>query len=206
MFNNKVYDLIKTDIKSKIKECEKIITYNDDEMDGHDNQSLENKLKKIEEKLNQTQEMKKNIKKEENKKTKDIMKSNLLYEITLDDEYRSFNLYIPKVKLNESSLAKTTFSLSKSYFDDVEVEDSTVIEALDNQLKLNDFKFKKLDKIQSHKPDPMFFSNKYIEFTYTDLSEKDIKKKRTDHFIYNAFKKMIDENAATTIYNGINII
>lgn len=199
----RTYELIKTGIKQNLKEYDKVINYNEEDVDFYDKQSLENKFKKIDEKLTQMQELKKNnFKKDESKKAKDKLKSNILYDLSLEDDYRAYNIFIPKIKINETSQNKSTFVIGKNMFDDNLFDDSLEREAEDNRIIQSEFRFKKLDKIQKHKQDPMFFSNRFIEYTYNNCSEKDNSKRRKNgEVIYSALKKKIEENIVNSLYN-----
>jgi hypothetical protein len=197
--NSKAYELIKSNIKKTLKDYEKIIQVNEEDANYYEMQSIENKMKKIQEKLAKSQDIKKSIKKDETKNKKEKFNTQISFDLYQNDDFRNYNIYIPKIKLNESAQAKTTFSLNPML--DLQIEDSKLFDAKDNKLETSDFKFKKLEKIQKFKPDPLFFSNKYIEFIYSDISDRNSNLiKPNENLIYNALKKKIDENLTSSLY------
>ena len=70
-------------------------------------------MKLVEEKLKKTESIKERSKKEDNKINSTKHGEKILIDLTsFNDDFRNFNIYIPKIKINETAKNKTTFSLA----------------------------------------------------------------------------------------------
>jgi hypothetical protein len=191
--NQKAYDIMKGEIKQTLKNFDKIIKVNEVDIDYFNKQSTDSLLAKIQEKLDLNSEESKNANNKEEGKKKDKLNTKAL-EANMEDDFRNFNMYIPKLKLNETQNNKNTFTIRKSVFEDCLVTKINDLKMSSNGLK--ESRLIKLEKFQKYNVDPFIFLNKFYSYSYSDETDKKIttNKNMNDTIIYNALNKAITEN------------
>ena len=101
-----------------------------------------------------------------------MQKANRFIDTENEEEFRYFNVYIPKINLAQTSEARTTFSHMKLNFEEKKKEASEMFVSIDNGLNNHDLKSKKLKNLNNFKQDFLFFDSKFVEYNYLDISDK----------------------------------
>lgn len=148
--------------------------------DDINDKRLKEKLIKINSKLKILDEPKEKIK--ELDRSMSMKKQNIngskrsstlkFFDENLEDDFRNFNLFLPKIRLSQNTQVRSTFSQQKTNFEDRVKLSSAVILASENPIGIEKPNFTKLKKNNYFKKDYTFYENKYFEFTYNDLPDK----------------------------------
>jgi hypothetical protein len=201
MNNYRAYQNIKNDIKSMLKDYDKIKQYNAEDMDFYETIGMEKKIEDIREKLERKKELT-SVKNEYTKKNQEKLKSNIMSDNNVDDDFRSYNIFIPKVDISHSKRGHTTFANMSTFYDEYDVEIYPVMKMSSNKLETSK-EYNKINTIQAYKPDPLFFSNRYIEYEYNDVCDREVKRKNNNDVVYDVVKKTIlRNNMISTPNNG----
>jgi hypothetical protein len=141
--------------------------------DSLTDRALNDKLFRIKEKLNKRRAtLMESAEKAPLMSRSSMQKANKFIDINTEEEFRCFNIYIPKTVLCQSTATRTTFSQMKQNFVERKKESSINMAAQDIGMKNSDFKFKKFKRLNNFKPNFGFFERKFIEYQYNDVSDK----------------------------------
>jgi hypothetical protein len=171
MNNYRLYETIKNDLKRQLNEYSKIIQYNEQDMDFHETMGFDKKLQLIRDKLKQKKddnEIRKEIK---NAKPVQNKMSIIHFENENREEFRNYNIFIPKIEINQTNDLRSTFVGNITGHHSKE-DEPLEIKSTDNGLGgINFTDYKTMNETQKFDYDSSFFINRYIEASYRDKSE-----------------------------------
>jgi hypothetical protein len=134
---------------------------------------MNDKMHKIREKLNRRRvTLQESAEKTPFLSKSNIQKAHKFIDIDNDEEFRSFNVFIPKISLCQSTAPRTTFSLLNPMFKDRIKENSERFQSINNDLVFSEIQFKKLEKLNQFEQNYSFFERKYVEYQYQENSDK----------------------------------
>lgn len=135
--------------------------------------AMNDKMLKIREKLNRRRAtLQESSEKTPYLSKSNIQKANKFIDIDNDEEFRSFNIYIPKISLCQSTAPRTTFSQLNPMFNEKIKESTGVLNSINNEFIFSDIHFKKLEKLNQFRPNYSFFERKYVEYQYQEIADK----------------------------------
>ena len=91
----------------------------------------------------------------------------------IDEEFRSFNIFTPKIYISIKTTLRTTLSKVQQSYDQKNTIASAEINSLNNNIKQSDLKYKTFKKTNTFNPNiRFFFETKSKEYHFQDISEK----------------------------------
>lgn len=138
---------------------------------------LKEKMSKIQEKLSCSNNPTRGIHEFERvsflkKNTSNLSKTVKFFDTGVEEDFRHFNIFLPKIKISQNTQVRSTFSQQTTNFIEKIKQSSENLTSSNNSIKDNEFKFKKLNKLNTFKKDFTFYENKYFEFTYNEVPDK----------------------------------
>lgn len=148
--------------------------------DDINQKSLNQKLSKIKEKLTNNNQSQPGSKLQEYydrnntlwKRPASMEKSLKFFEVTNEEDFRNFNIFLPKIRISHNTQARSTFSQQTTTREDRIKGSSSLIVSTENSIKNSDYKYKKLGRLNTFNKDYTDYENKYFEFTYNDVPDK----------------------------------
>ena len=132
---------------------------------------IESKLSKIDEKLKEYNKINDKIINNKLKKKNTLASKCNDDQFDEDDDYRRYNIYNPKIKINKTSKPITTFAFDKSDTKLINDEPSIEFKSQDNGLYVTDFVSKIVEKTHTNNQTVNFYHNKFFEYNYSDVGE-----------------------------------
>jgi len=140
-------------------------------------EKLKEKMNKIQEKLTESNHPTRGVPEFERvsffkKNTSNLSKTVKFFDVGGEEDFRHFNIFLPKIKISQNTQVRSTFSQQNTNFKEKIKQSLEFVGASENSLIDSDLKFKKLNRINSFKKDFSFYENKYFEFTYNEIPDK----------------------------------